>query len=90
MSPEIRRAEEAERLMNEPLLKEAFQTIEAAIVERMKRADVGDAKQHQDLIVTLQLLGKVKQHIKTVIDTGKMARVEEEKKSWVDKLRRRA
>lgn len=91
MNPEVRRGEEAKRLMNEPLLQEAFTKIEAAILESMKRADVGASDAHRNLIVTLQLLGKVKRHIQTVIETGQMAALEEEKrKNWTDRFRKRA
>lgn len=76
--------------MEEPLLKEAFEMVESAIVNQMTRVDVSANKAHTDLIVTLQLLHKVKGYLQTVIDTGKMVALDEEKKSWADRFRKRA
>jgi len=90
MNPEIRRAEEAKRLMEEPLLVEAFDKIEAAIMESMRRVDVGATDAHKNLIVTLQIVGKVKRHIRTVIETGEMAKLTEEKESWTRRFRKSA
>ena len=77
---EIRRAADAERLMNEPLLKEAFEQIESALLSRMRTVDVGALETHRDLIVSMQLLGKVKQYIEQVILTGKLVEAEEARK----------
>jgi hypothetical protein len=89
MNPEIRRADDAERLLSEPLMKEAFDAVESTLIAHIKRVAVGDSDAQRDLIVSLQLLGKVRGYLQSVIDTGKMARLDEEKKSWVDRLRNR-
>lgn len=89
MNTEIRRADDAERLMNEPLLKEAFAAVEEALIAHLKRVAVGDSNAHRDLIVSLQLLSKVRGYMQSTIATGKMARIEEERKSWADRLKRR-
>ena len=86
---EIRRAEDAKRLMAEPLMVEAFAKVEEALIGRIKQVDVGATEAQRNLIVTLQLLGKVKQYLEQVIVTGKLAAMEEERKSWADRLRRR-
>ena len=83
---EIRRGFEAERLMEEPLLKEAFTAIEARIVDELKRVNVGSRDMQRDLIVTLQLLNGLKRHIAEHIDTGKLARIAKE--STRDRIRR--
>lgn len=90
INTEIRRAEDAKRLMSEPLLVEAFEKVEEALIQRLKQVDVGATDAHRNLIVTLQLLGKVKQYIEQVIVSGKLAAMEDERKSWADKLLRRA
>lgn len=90
IDPEIRRAEEAKRLMADPLLSEAFTKVEEALIGRIKQVDVGATDAQKNLIVTLQLLGKVRQYLEQVIVTGKLAAMEQERKSWADRLRRRA
>jgi hypothetical protein len=87
---QIRRGDDAKRLMAEPLLVEAFDLIEQGLMARMRTVDVGATDAQRDLIVTLQLLGKVKQHIEQTALTGRFAEEEAARKSWTDKLRRRA
>lgn len=88
--PEVRRGEEARRLLNDPLMVEAFAKVEEALIARIKQVDVGATEAQRNLIVTLQLLGKVKQYLEQTIITGKMAAMENERKTWADRLKRRA
>ena len=88
MNDEIRRGEEAQRLLDEPILKEAFEAVEAALIDGIKRVDVGSADAQRDLVVSLQLLGKVKRYIEQVATTGKMAKLTEEQEGWRDKVKR--
>jgi hypothetical protein len=89
MNPEIRRGEEAKRVLAEPLLVEAFEAVEATLIDAIKRVDVGDKDRHQDLIVSLQLLGKVRGYLTDAVATGRMAQLTEEKESWTQRLKRR-
>lgn len=75
---EIRKGREAESLLNHPLLKQAFLGIESGIVENMKQVPIGDTKTQHELVLTLQLLGKLKGHFLTIMQTGKMAAVQKE------------
>lgn len=75
---EIRRGMEAQRLLETPLLAEAFDAIEQRIVSELRSVDVGARDAHRDLIVTLQLLGAVKRHIETHIQTGRLAEITKE------------
>ncbi len=70
---EITRAREAERLMNDPLMAAAFGEIEAAILERLRSVDVGARDAQRDLILMLQVVGKVQRIMQTHIETGKLA-----------------
>jgi hypothetical protein len=83
---EIRRGFEAGRILSEPLLVEAFDAIKAAIMQRMVTVDVGARDAHRDLIVTLQLLEKLKSNLREHIDTGKLATITKE--TTKEKLRR--
>lgn len=78
LDEEDRRGFEAERVLNEPLLKEAFEQVEKGIVEAMKRVPMGDTKTQHELVLTLQLLGKVKGYIEEVVQTGKLARIQKQ------------
>jgi hypothetical protein len=89
MNPEIRRGEEAKRVLAEPLLAEAFEAIEATLIDAMRRVDVGAKDRHQDLIVSLQLLGKVRGYLTDIVQTGKMAAMTEERETLLEKAKRR-
>ena len=87
---QIRRGDEAKRLLAEPLLLEAFDLIEQGLLARMRTVDVGATDAHRDLIVTMQLLGKVRQHIEQAAITGRFAEEEQARKTWTDRFKRRA
>lgn len=89
MTDEIRRGEEAQRLLDEPLLKEAFSAVESTLIDAIKRVDVGAKDAQRDLIVSLQLLNKVRGYVEQVAMTGRMAKLTKERESWADKIRRR-
>lgn len=70
----IWRASEAERLLAEPLLVEAFAGVEAETVEQLKRLPIwSDDEQRRALCHRLTLLENVKQHLSAVIAAGKYA-----------------
>ena len=89
MNKDIVRGEEAKRVLAEPLLQEAFTAVESAIFAELKRVDVGAQDKQKNLIVTLQLLGKLKGYLENVVLTGQMVSLEAERQSWVDKARKR-
>lgn len=70
---EIRRGHEAKRLLESPLFKSAFDTVEAGIVDAMRRVPMGDANGQQTLILSLQVLSKVRGYIAEVAQTGQLA-----------------
>lgn len=72
---EIRRGREADRLMSDPLMVEAFDAVEKAILDGLRTVDVGAKDAQRDLIVTLQLLGNLQRILKTHIQTGELARI---------------
>lgn len=85
---ELRRADRAQELMSDPLMVEAFETIEGGLVSAMRRVALGDEKAHRELIYMLQVVGSVKQHLEQIIATGKMVRLKADE-SRTEKLLRR-
>lgn len=75
---EIRRGHEADRLLSDPLLSEAFQLTETAIVDALKRAPVADHSTQHELVLSLQVLSRIKGHLLTAAQTGKLARLTKE------------
>lgn len=78
MNQEINRGFEAERLMSDPLMVEAFQEIERGLVEALKRADLKDREMQHEIVLSLQVMSRVQGFLKDVIATGKMARLQKE------------
>jgi deoxyhypusine synthase len=75
---EIRRAEEAERIYNNPILKEAFDLVEKGVIDAIKQSKLGDDRTHTKLAMMLQTIEQVRKHFKTTMDTGKLARIQKE------------
>ncbi len=70
---ESRRGEQARRLLEDPLLQEAFATVEAALRDAWV-ATADDASGERERIwLQLKLLGRVRSHLSEVLETGKLA-----------------
>ena len=54
--------------------------MEAGLVSAMKVSIMGDDKTHHELVLCLQLLGRVRNYFKEVIDTGRMEQLQAERK----------
>jgi DNA-binding GntR family transcriptional regulator len=85
---EIRNGFEAQRLLENPLLAGAFQAIEQAILNRLKTCDVGARDMQRDLVVTLQIVSKVQDHLRTHITTGRLAEISKQESLSRRALRR--
>ena len=71
-------AADADRLLNDPVLKGAFEEVEALLIQKMKYAAIIDnphANEYRDkLILSLQALGLVQDKLVEFIETGMIAR----------------
>ena len=75
---ELRRAEEAKRLLDNPLFKEAFTTIREELIRHLLNTRVAEEVERDRLYITIKALDLVKQHIQSVLETGKLAEKEQE------------
>jgi len=76
---ESKRGEEAERLMANPIMQEAFSKVRDGIINSMKDSAFGDDRTHHHLVIALQILGQIEKTINDVAVTGKMARIQIER-----------
>ncbi len=90
LDEEIRRGNEAARLLNEPLLKGAFSAVESGLVDAMKRVPLGDRDTQHELVLSLQLLNRLQAHMKQHMETGKLALIQKETMAHKAKLLFRA
>ena len=85
---EIRRSNEAQRLMADPLLAEAFSKVESGIIDALKLSKLIDKDQDRELVLQLKALALVKGHMTQVIQTGQLARIAKEESLARRALRR--
>ena len=75
---ELRRADEAKRLLDNPLFKEAFITIREELIKHLLNTRVAEEMERDRLYITIKALDLVEQHIRSVFETGKLAEKEQE------------
>lgn len=73
LAEEIQRGDEAERILDNPVFKDAVESVRKGIVNAMAESPMGDDKTHNRLVIALQLVNQIERNLKTVMQTGKMA-----------------
>jgi predicted nucleotide-binding protein (sugar kinase/HSP70/actin superfamily) len=73
---EVQRAEEAARLLENPLFKSAMQDVEDRLIHTMKAVNLNDKETHSRLVTALWVADQVRNAIRRHIETGKLARKE--------------
>jgi hypothetical protein len=66
----------ASRLLADPLLAEVFDKLKAEYIEAWEQSNPRDDDGRQRLWQCVQLLGRIKNHIKQVESNGKLAQAE--------------
>lgn len=79
MQSESARGAAAERLLGDPLLQEAFNQVEAAIVDQWKHAPLRDTEGQALIRMRLQAFMDTKKYIEDLVTTGQLASVELER-----------
>ena len=75
---DLRRADEAKRLLDNPLFQEAFKTIREELIKHLLNTRVAEEMERDRLYITIKALDLVEQHIQSVLETGKLAEKEQE------------
>ena len=76
-SEEVRRADDARQLLDNPLFQGAFATIRKELIEHLLNTRVAEEVERDRLYITIKALDLVEQHIKSVFETGKLAEKEQ-------------
>jgi hypothetical protein len=74
---ELRRGEQARRLLEDPLLREAFAAVEAGLRERWLATAEEAAHVRERLWLSLRLLRQVQGYLQEAVTTGKLAALTE-------------
>jgi hypothetical protein len=83
----IRRGLAAERLSNDPLMVEAFAVVASDLTGRWATSDAADLPGRERLYQQLQNLDAVRDHLRRVVATGKMAAAEVKRRTLLEKAR---
>lgn len=67
------RGARAKALLEEPILKEAFEALEAAYTAGWRASQPRDVEGREKLFLAINIVGKVKDHLLTVLADGELA-----------------
>jgi|TARA_B100001964_G_scaffold109002_1_gene121729 hypothetical protein len=70
---EVGRANKARQLLNNSLLKESLDQLKELYNQGLLNTGAKEVETREKLWQAYQIVGKVEQHIKEIIDTGKLA-----------------
>lgn len=88
---ELRRGDMARQIIENPIYSEAWQSVRDAIISAWESAPIRDKEGQNELKLMLKLLTDVRRNVETVMQTGKMARIQIERESMfkkaVDRMR---
>lgn len=85
---EISRGQQALELMEHPLLVEAFAMLRAQYKTAWEESPARDPQGREELWRLVKSLSAVEGHLKTVVETGKMARLQVEQEGLMQRMRR--
>ena len=70
---EINRGQKAAQILSEPLVKEAFATLKQECYDQWQKSPARDAEGREKLWLMLKSAERVEQHLRSVMETGKLA-----------------
>lgn len=73
---EVNKGQEADRILNNPVYKEAIESVRKGLVDAMASSPMGDDKTHNRLVIALQLLNQIDRNLRTYMQTGQMAKIQ--------------
>jgi hypothetical protein len=76
LNRDINRAAQAQALLDNDLIKEAFATLEADYIAAWRETSARDTDARERLWQALQLVGKVRGHLAGVVAGGRFAQAE--------------
>ena len=82
MTPE-ERGRRAHSLIDDPLLKEAFDTLKEDLMNRWNHSGSTDLEARESIWLAMRLLDRIHGHISSIVETGHMAKVMEKQHPYI-------
>ena len=82
MTPE-ERERRAKVLINDPLLKEAFDTLKEDLMNRWNHSGSTDLEARESIWLAMRLLDRIHGHINSIVETGHMAKMMEKQHPYI-------
>ena len=74
LQQEVSQANKVKQLFENPLLKESFEKLKKLYAESLFNTGAKEQETREKLWLAYNVVGKVEQHIKEILDTGKLAK----------------
>ena len=82
MTPE-ERERRANSLINDPLLKEAFDVLKEDLMNRWNHSGSTDLEARESIWLAMRLLDRIHGHINSIIESGHMAKMMEKQHPYI-------
>ena len=82
MTPE-ERERRARSLIDDPLLNEAFDVLKEDLMNRWAYSGSTDLEARESIWLAIRLLDKIDSHIKSIVETGHMAKMMEKQHPYI-------
>tara|TARA_R110000744_G_scaffold239318_1_gene356703 strand:- start:125 stop:373 length:249 start_codon:yes stop_codon:yes gene_type:complete len=77
------REEHAKRLLNDELLKEAFDVLKEDLMNRWNHSGSTDLEARESIWLAMRLLDRIHGHINSIIESGHMAKMMEKQHPYI-------
>lgn len=88
LNEEIERGVQAMGVLDEPIFREAVNTLRARYAEEWEATPARDTEGREQLWKLMKSLSAVEGHLKIVMETGKLARIQIQQESRAERLRK--
>ncbi len=83
------RAAQAQRLLDDKMLAEAFKGLEEAYTAAWRATTIEDISGREKLFLAINIVGKVRDHLGSIVNNGKLAQAELKQLSQTAERKRR-
>ena len=77
------REEHAKRLLNDELLKEAFDVLKEDLMNRWNHSGSTDLEARESIWLAMRLLDRIHGHINSIVESGHMAKMMEKQHPYI-------